>query len=204
MKLRLPLGGGKILILSLNHSFNWFVRTLIHSRTKKVPASQCVHYPPYLPQIVLKITNITFRMDSMHIETQAVTLWMNNWIDSLDSFKLRFIHKRNNAVWMEMCSGSVVSLFETILVDEIEQNHAILLYSDNVNHWILTFCLLKSLIVLICQQSPAVTVKLMLKADRRIVSAFWVIFCSFYNVNVPVICLQQQLQEQAYENTERV
>ncbi len=60
-------------------------------------------------------------MDSMHIETQAVTLWMNNWIDSLDSFKLRFIHKRNNAVWMEISSGSVVSLFETILVDEIEQ-----------------------------------------------------------------------------------
>ncbi len=29
---------------------------------------------------------------------------------------------------------------------------------------------------------------------RRIVSAFWLIFCCFYNVNVPVICLQQQLQ----------
>ncbi len=29
---------------------------------------------------------------------------------------------------------SVVSLFETILVDEIERNHATLLYSDNVNH----------------------------------------------------------------------
>ncbi len=74
MKLRPPLGGGKILILSLNHSFNWFVRTLIHSRTKKVPAS---YYPPYLPQIVLKMTNITFRMDSMHIETQAVPVFMN-------------------------------------------------------------------------------------------------------------------------------
>ncbi len=42
-----------------------------------------------------------------------------------------------------------MSLFEKILVDEIEQNHAIQLYSDNVNHKILTFCLLKSLIVLI-------------------------------------------------------
>ncbi len=39
---------------------------------------------------------------------------------------------------------------------------------------------------------------------RRIASAFWLIFCRFYNVNVPVICLQQQLQGQAYENTERV
>ncbi len=27
---------------------------------------------------------------------------------------------------MEMCSGSAVSLFEIILVDEIEQNHALL------------------------------------------------------------------------------
>ncbi len=54
-----------------------------------------------------------------------------------------------------------MSLFEKILVDEIEQNHAIQLYSDNVNHKILTFCLLKSLIVLIYQQSSAVTVKLM-------------------------------------------
>ncbi len=54
-----------------------------------------------------------------------------------------------------------MSVFKTILVDEIEQNHAILLYTDNVNHKILTFCLLKSLIVLICQESHAVTVKLM-------------------------------------------
>ncbi len=35
---------------------------------------------------------------------------------------------------MEMCSGSVVSLFETILVDEIEQNRAVLLYTDNLNN----------------------------------------------------------------------
>ncbi len=58
----------------------------------------------------------------------------------------------------------------------------------------ITFCLLKSLIVLICQQSPAVTVKLMTSASfsvpRRRVSAFWLIFCRFYNVNAPVICLQ--------------
>ncbi len=33
---------------------------------------------------------------------------------------------------MEMCSGSVVSLFETILVDEIEQNHAMLLSSHTI------------------------------------------------------------------------
>ncbi len=35
---------------------------------------------------------------------------------------------------MEMCSGSFVSLFETILVDEIEQNRAVLLYTDNLNN----------------------------------------------------------------------
>ncbi len=40
-----------------------------------VPA--CAYYPPYLPQIVLKMTNITFRMDSMHIGTQAVIVFMN-------------------------------------------------------------------------------------------------------------------------------
>ncbi len=72
---------------------------------------------------------------------------------------------------MEMCSGSVVSLFETILIDEIEQNQAILLYSDNVYHYILTFCLLKSLIVLICQQSPAVTVKIMTTYSRNVTIA---------------------------------
>ncbi len=57
---------------------------------------------------------------------------MSNWIDSLDSIKRRFIPKRNNAVFEWRCAAAV-SLFETILVDEIEQNHAILLYSDNVN-----------------------------------------------------------------------
>ncbi len=49
---------------------------------------------------------------------------------------------------MEKCNGSLVSLFETILVDEIEQNHAILLLSDNVNHHISIFCLFKILLVL--------------------------------------------------------
>ncbi len=42
-----------------------------------------------------------------------------------------------------------------------------------------------------------------------IASVFWLMFCRFYNVDVPVICLQchqqQQLQGQAdYDNTERV
>ncbi len=49
----------------------------IHSGTKRVPASQCAYYRPYLLQMVLKMTNITFRMDSMHIGTQAVTIFMN-------------------------------------------------------------------------------------------------------------------------------
>ncbi len=40
-------------------------------------APACAYYPPYLPQIVLKMTNITFRMDSMHIGTQAVIVFMN-------------------------------------------------------------------------------------------------------------------------------
>ncbi len=35
------------------------------------------NYPPYLPQIVLQITNVKLRMDSMHIGTQAVTVFMN-------------------------------------------------------------------------------------------------------------------------------
>ncbi len=64
---------------------------------------------------------------------------------------------------------------------------------------------MKSLIVLLCQQSPAVKVKLMtmytlpryvtiasasFSVPCRIISAFWLIFCPFYNVNVSVICLQ--------------
>ncbi len=75
MKLRLPLGGGKLLILSLN-SIDSFER-LIHSGTKQVPASQCAYYTPYLPQIVLQIINTTFKMDGMHIGSQAVTVFMN-------------------------------------------------------------------------------------------------------------------------------
>ncbi len=71
------------------------------------------------------MTNIIF---SMHTGTQSVTVFMND--NLIDSFKRRFIQKRT----LCLCSGSVVSLFETILVKEIEQNHAILLYSANVNH----------------------------------------------------------------------
>ncbi len=47
----------------ITDSLNWLVRT--DSRTKQVPASHCAYYPPYLLQIVSKMTNITFRMDSM-------------------------------------------------------------------------------------------------------------------------------------------
>ncbi len=51
---------------------------------------------------------------------------MGNWIiDSLDSFKNEsFIHKRITAVFEWRCAGT---LFETISVDEIEQNKAIVL-----------------------------------------------------------------------------
>ncbi len=38
--LRLPLGGGKLLIVSLNHSFNWFVRTANSFKYKQIPATQ--------------------------------------------------------------------------------------------------------------------------------------------------------------------
>ncbi len=80
------------------HSIDSFEQ-LIHSETKQVPASQCAYYPPYPPQTVLQITNITFRMYSMHIGTQTVTVLKSNWIDSLDLLKCRFIHKQNNAVF---------------------------------------------------------------------------------------------------------
>ncbi len=70
------------------------------------------------------MTNITFMMGSIHIGTQAVIVFMN---------------KRNDANETMLCLNGdvqrlVVSLFETILVDKIEQTHAILLYSDNLNH----------------------------------------------------------------------
>ncbi len=48
---------------------------------------------------------------------------------------------------MEMHSGSAVT--ETIFLDEIEQNQAILLKSYNVQHLILTYCLLNCCINLI-------------------------------------------------------
>ncbi len=77
MKLRLPLGGG------IYWFYHWIINSidsferLIHSETKQVPASQCAYYLLYLLQMVLKMTNITFRMDSMHIGTQEVTIFMN-------------------------------------------------------------------------------------------------------------------------------
>ncbi len=52
---------------------------LIQERSK----SQCAHY---LLQIVLNITNITFRMDSIHIGTQAVTVFMNESLNRLIRF----------------------------------------------------------------------------------------------------------------------
>ncbi len=44
---------------------------------------------------------------------------------------------------LEMCSGSAVTLFLTIFLDDMAQNQAaVVLYSDNVSHLILTSCLL--------------------------------------------------------------
>ncbi len=43
---------------------------------------------------------------------------------------------------LEMRSGSAVTLFGTIFLDEMAQNQAVVLYSDNVSHLILTSCLL--------------------------------------------------------------
>ncbi len=77
MKQRLRIGGGNYWF------YHWIINSiasferLIHSETKQVPASQCAYYPPYLLQMVLKMTNITFRMDSMHIGTQEVTAFKN-------------------------------------------------------------------------------------------------------------------------------
>ncbi len=41
---------------------------------------------------------------------------------------------------LEMRSGSAVTLFETIFLDEMAQNQAVVLYSDNISHLILTSC----------------------------------------------------------------
>ncbi len=55
------------------------------------------------------MTNIIF---SMHTGTQAVTVFMNdNLIDSLDLFKRRFVHKRNNAVFVQRLSCAYLKLF---------------------------------------------------------------------------------------------
>ncbi len=76
------------------HSIDSFER-LIYSGTKQVPASQCAYYSPYMLQIVLKMTNITFRMVIVCTlgVRQWLSLWMSNLIDSLDSFKRRFINE---------------------------------------------------------------------------------------------------------------
>ncbi len=109
-------------------------------------------------------------------------------------------------VWMEMCSGSVIWNYfswrnrakscDTVIFRQCK--------SLNMN----TFCLLKSLIVCICQQSPAVTVKLM--TTYRLLYTCQITlgqhrprllyrvgydqpsgsFSVVSNVNVPVICLQ--------------
>ncbi len=50
---------------------------------------------------------------------------------------------------LEMRSGSAVTLFGTIFLDGMAQNQAVVLYSDNESHLILTSCLLNCCIKLI-------------------------------------------------------
>ncbi len=70
-----------------------------------------------------------------------------------------FIHKRNTAVFEWRCAAAV-TLFETIFVDDIQQNQAILLKSYNVRLLILTFCLLNCCIHLISHlQTPLIIFK---------------------------------------------
>ncbi len=37
----------------------WEIRDQHSEDSKTIPASRCAYYPPYLPYIVLKMTNIT-------------------------------------------------------------------------------------------------------------------------------------------------
>jgi len=60
-----------------------------------------------------------------------------------------FVHKRNTVVFEWRCAVAQLWLFETIFLDKIEQNQAILSNSYNVHHFILTYCLLNCCIHLI-------------------------------------------------------
>ncbi len=61
---------------------------------------------------------------------------------------------------LEMRSGSAVTLFGTIFLDEIELSQAVVLYSDNVSHLILTSCLLNCCIKSISHlQTPLIIFK---------------------------------------------
>ncbi len=61
---------------------------------------------------------------------------------------------------LEMRSGSAVTLFGTIFLDEMAQNQAVVLYSDNVSHLILTSCLLNCCITSISHlQTPLIIFK---------------------------------------------
>ncbi len=73
----------------------------------------------------------------------------------------QFIHEWNTAVFaLEMRSGSAVTLFGTIFLDEMAQNQTIVLYSDHVSHLIFNFCLLNSCIKSISHlQTPLIISK---------------------------------------------
>ncbi len=61
---------------------------------------------------------------------------------------------------LEMRSGSAVTLFGAIFLDEIAQNQTVVLYSDNISNLLLTSCLLNSCIKSVSLlQTPLIIVK---------------------------------------------
>ncbi len=61
---------------------------------------------------------------------------------------------------LEMRSGSAVTLFGTIFLDEMAQNQTVVLYSDNVSHLIFYLCLLNGFIKSISHlQTPLIISK---------------------------------------------
>ncbi len=75
MKLKLPLGGGKLLILSLNHLFNWFVWTADSFRNKASPClPMCILFTLSALNSIENYYHIEFRMDN---DTTVVGLISN-------------------------------------------------------------------------------------------------------------------------------
>ncbi len=133
-------------MLNIELLFDWnYLNNKWHFKHKNKTASRW-------RQVTDFITESLIRLNGWFIQERSKwpSLWMGNWIiDSLDSFKNAgsFINET-----MLCLNGDVQRLsydFETIFLDEIEQNQAILLKSFNVHHFILTYCLLNCCINLI-------------------------------------------------------